>query len=446
MSETGETVDSLKAPSRMTGAQRLKSVLGGVSGNFVEWFDWFAYVSFAIYFSTQIFPGGDQTTQLLKTYMPFALGFFARPIGAYVMGLVADHSGRRTALKLSVALMCAGSLIVGLTPTHADAGVFAAILLSLGRVVQGLSVGGEYGASATYISEMSARGRRGLWSGILYVTILMGQLSAVLLLVVLQQLLTEDQLQQWGWRIPFIVGAALALVIYFVRSRIHESTSFVQAKAGQHERAKAMMLFTKYPRETAIIVILSAAGGSAFYFFTTYMKDFLVNSAAGPDGSGFSKEMAAQIIMGLLIAFMLFQPLVGYLSDLIGRRWVLGVSFACLALLTYPVCIGILGATSAMAAFWLCLLPLPFLAGYTSISAIIKAELFPAHVRTLGVALPYAVAQAIFGGNVGTAALALKSAGNETLMFAGLAGLIAVGALVAFLMRDTQKKSLILED
>lgn len=446
MSETVEAVSTPAGSLHVSGAQRLKNVLGGAAGNFVEWFDWFAYVSFAIYFSSQIFPGGDQTTQLLKTYLPFALGFLARPLGAYLMGVIADHSGRRTAMKMSVALMCVGSLAVGLTPTHDLAGVFAPIVLSVGRVIQGLSVGGEYGASATYISEMSSRGRRGLWSGILYVTIIMGQLSAVLLLVVLQQILTDEQLQQWGWRIPFLLGAILAIVVYFIRARIHEFRSFVKGKTPPEGRAKAMMLFTKYPRETAIIVALSAAGGSGFYFFTTYMKDFLVNSSAGPGGEGFSKDAAAQITTGLLVCFMILQPIVGILSDLVGRKWLLGLSLLGLAALTYPVCMAILGATSEFQVFLLCLLPLPFLAGYTSLSAIVKAELFPAHVRTLGVALPYAIAQALFGGNVGTAALSLKSAGQETTMFIILAVLIAVGGLVAITMRDTQKASLITED
>lgn len=444
MSETGEAIGVEPARKPLTAAQRLKSILGGAAGNFVEWFDWFAYVSFAIYFSSAIFPGGDQTTQLLQVYLPFALGFLARPIGAYVMGLYADYAGRRAALKLSVALMCVGSLLVGLTPTYAMAGFLSPLILSIGRVVQGLSVGGEYGASATYISEMSTRGNRGFWSGFLYVTIIMGQLAAVLLLVIMQQILTDEQLSEWGWRIPFILGAVLALAVYFIRSRVHESTSFT-AGAKKESRSKTMMLFLQYPRETVMIVLLTAAGGSAFYFFTSYMKDFLTNSAAGPDGNGFSKDDAALIATGLLACFMIFQPLVGALSDRIGRRIVLAVSFGAGALLTYPIAMAIMGATSVLQAFLLGLVPLVFLAGYTSISAIIKAELFPVHVRTLGVALPYAVAQAIFGGNVGTVALSLKKAGHETVMFGILAGLLVIGCAVAVLMRDTREHSLIAE-
>ena len=444
MSETGEALGIEIAPKPLTAGQRLKSILGGAAGNFVEWFDWFAYVSFAIYFSSSIFPGGDQTTQLLKVYLPFALGFLARPIGAYVMGLYADYAGRRAALKLSVALMCAGSLIVGLVPTYAAAGFLSPLILSVGRVVQGLSVGGEYGASATYISEMSTRGHRGFWSGFLYVTIILGQLAALLLLVLMQQFLTEQQLSEWGWRVPFILGAVLALGVYFIRSRLHESQSFSAGKKTE-SRSKTMMLFMQYPRETAMIVLLTAAGGSGFYFFTSYMKDFLTNSALGPDGKGFSKEDAALIATGLLACFMLFQPLVGALSDKIGRKIVLVTSFAAGAVLTYPISIAIMNATSTMEAFLYGLLPLVFLAGYTSISAIIKAEMFPVHVRTLGVALPYAVAQALFGGNVGTAALSLKKAGHEPVMFMILAALLAVGFIVALAMRDTREHSLIAE-
>jgi MHS family alpha-ketoglutarate permease-like MFS transporter len=444
MSETGEILGVAPAPKTLSAGQRLKNILGGAAGNFVEWFDWFTYVSFAIYFSSAIFPGGDQTTQLLQVYLAFALGFIARPIGAYVMGLYSDHAGRRAAMKLSVALMCSGSLVVGLTPTFADAGILSPAILSVGRVIQGLSVGGEYGASATYISEMSTRQSRGFWSGFLYVTIIMGQLSAMLLLVAMQQFLTEAQLSEWGWRVPFLVGAVLALVVYFIRSRVHESASFTKG-AKTESRSRTMMLFLKYPRETLMIILFTAAGGSGFYFFTSYMKDFLINSSAGPDGKGFGKEDAALIATGLLVCFMFLQPAVGALSDRIGRKVVLAVSFGVGAVLAYPISVALLNATSALEAFLLGLVPLVFLAGYTSISAIIKAELFPAHVRTLGVALPYAVAQAIFGGNVATTALALKKAGNETIMFVIIAVLLAVGCIVAILMRDTHKHSLIAE-
>ncbi len=213
----------------MTPAQRLKNILGGSAGNFVEWFDWFAYASFAIYFSRAFFPHGDQTTQLLNTAFIFAGGFVARPIGALLLGIYADRKGRRTALMLSVAMMCAGSLLIAVIPT--GLGFVSALLLVIARLLQGLSVGGEYGASATYVSEMAGENRRGYWSGFLYVTLIGGQLAAVLLQVLLQAVLTEEQLYAWGWRVPFVVGAAMAVVVYWIRRGIHE-TVLVHEGAG----------------------------------------------------------------------------------------------------------------------------------------------------------------------------------------------------------------------
>lgn len=446
MAETGAMSDLSPAGAvGLTPWQRLKNILGGSAGNFVEWFDWFTYVAFAIYFSAAIFPGGDQTTQLLKTYLPFALGFLARPVGAYVMGLYADRVGRKAALTLSVSLMCAGSLVIALTPTYAQAGLLAPTMLTIARIAQGLSVGGEYGASATYISEMSTRRHRGFWSGFLYVTVIAGQLAAVLLLVLLQNILTDAQLHAWGWRIPFVIGALLAVVVFWIRLRMHETPAFAAAKVAA-PRSGARMLFSRHPKQTAIIVILTAGGGSGFYFYTTYLKDFLTNSAAGPDGGGFSKDTAALISTALLICFMAFQPLVGGLSDRIGRKAVMLVGFGAGAVMAYPVTMALLAATSPIQAFLLTLLPLLALSGYTSVSAVFKAELFPAHLRALGVGVPYSIAQAIFGGSVGSVALALKKGGQESVMFIVLAVLFAAGFVTVLLTRDPQKHSLILED
>src|SRR5512147_1063238 len=205
----------------MSQGQRLKNVLGGSAGSFVEWFDWFAYASFALYFSRAFFPEGDQTVQLLNAAFVFAGGFLARPLGALLLGIYADRAGRRAALSLSVGMMCGGSLLIALIPT--GHGWVSPLLLILARLLQGLSVGGEYGASATYVSEMADQRRRGFWSGFLYVTIIGGQLAAMLLQVLLQQLLTEDQLYAWGWRVPFVVGAAMAVVVYWIRRNLHET-------------------------------------------------------------------------------------------------------------------------------------------------------------------------------------------------------------------------------
>lgn len=422
----------------ITPVRRLRNILGGSAGSFVEWFDWFAYSSFAIYFSRAFFPEGTQTLQLLYTAFIFAGGFLARPLGAWLLGVYADRAGRRAALTLSVAMMCGGSLLIALIPT--GLGIVSPLLLVAARLLQGLSVGGEYGASATYISEMAGRKYRGFWSGFLYVTIIGGQLAAVMLQVLLQQLLSEQQLYDWGWRLPFLVGAALAIVVFWIRCGIHETTSFVKATRPARQRGQAKLLFTQYPRETAIVMILTAGGGMGFYTYATYVQKLLVNTA------GFNKTVAAQTMMCVLATFMFLPPLVGWLSDLCGRKLTLAVSYGAGALLAVPVLSALSRASDPMVVYFLCLLPLLALSGYTALSAIVKAELYPAHVRALGVALPYAIATAIFGGNAESAALYFKHSGNETGYFWLFAAILAVGFVVAVSMRDTGKHSLIHDD
>ena len=420
----------------MTPLTRLKNILGGSAGNFVEWFDWFAYASFAIYFARAFFPEGTQTTQLLQTAFIFAGGFVARPLGALLLGIYADRAGRRAALTLSVAMMCGGSLMIALIPT--GLGVLSPLLLVIARLLQGLSVGGEYGASATYVSEMAGKDHRGFWSGFLYVTLIGGQLAAMLLQVLLQQVLTEAEMYAWGWRIPFVIGALMAVVVFWIRRGIHETTAFTRAPS--QDRGKALLLFTQYPRETAIVMILTAGGGVGFYTYTTYMQKLLVNTA------GFDKPAATQLMTWVLATFLLFPPLAGWISDHVGRKRTLAVSFGASALLAVPVLTAISTATDLLSVYLLCVLPLFALSGYTALSAIIKAELYPAHIRALGVAVPYSLAMAIFGGNAEAVALAFKESGHETGYYWLVAGIFAVGFVVAATMRDTREHTRIVDD
>lgn len=416
---------------------RLRNIIGGSAGNFVEWFDWFVYASFAIYFSRAFFPAGNQTTQLLNTAMVFAGGFLARPIGAWLMGMYADRAGRRAALALSVGMMCAGSLLIACIPTNL--GVMSTALLVLARVVQGLSIGGEYGASATYLSEMATRSTRGFWSGVYYSTLIAGQLAAVLLQILLQAFLTEAELYAWGWRIPFAVGALLALVVFWIRRGIDETHSFVIEAGEANRSSRGWLLFAQYPKETAMVVVLSAGGSLGFYTYTVYMQKFLVNT------SGFGKDVAAQVVTFVLIAMMIFTPIVGWISDRIGRKPVMAFSYGAGALLAVPILTAIASVRDPLMAFLLCLLPVFALSGYSALSGIVKAELFPTKVRALGVALPYAISVALFGGNAETAALTFKKAGNEAGYFWLVAAILTVGFCVAIGMRDTQKHSRIMD-
>ena len=434
------TTQAADTAPAMSAATRARAILGGSAGNLVEWYDWFAYAAFSIYFAKVFFPAGDQTAQFMKTAAVFAVGFLARPVGAWLMGLYADRAGRRAALTLAVGLMSLGSLIIAITPGFDQIGVAAPAILVAARILQGLSVGGEYGASATYMSEMAGKRRRGFWSSFQYVTLIMGQLVAALVLVILQATLEPAQLSSWGWRIPFFIGAALAVVVFWIRSGLEESQSFTNAKAQGAPPARTLAMFTEHPREALAIVGLTAAGSLAFYAYTTYMLKFLTNT------TGFSKEVAGAVNLATLIGFMLIQPLFGWMSDKWGRRRMLIFAFGGGAILAWPVFTLLAGATDPVVAGLLIFAALIVQSAYTSISAVVKAELFPTHVRALGVALPYALGNAVFGGTAEFVALWFKSIGLESGFYIYLAGMMAMGAMIALALRDSGKHSRILED
>ena len=418
----------------------LKNIIGGSAGNLVEWFDWYVYSAFALYFASSFFPQGDPTAQLLQTAAIFAIGFVVRPIGAWLMGIYADHRGRKAGLTLSVSLMCLGSLLIAIAPTYAQAGVLSPAILLIARIIQGLSLGGEYGSSATYLSEIADRERRGFWSSFQYVTIIGGQLTALGLLVILQVLLGEDAMQAWGWRIGFFAGAVLAVVVFIIRRRLDETTSFQNAatKAGRR-RSSARNLFRDHPREAFLVIALTAGGTASFYAYTIYLQKFLANT------SGFDRATASQIMTVALAVMLLIQPVAGRLSDLVGRKPLMIFFGLSATLFTYPIFVALERTDSVAVAFGLALASLVIVTGYTSINAIVKAEMFPADIRALGVALPYAIANAAFGGTAEYVALYLKDIGHERWFYIYIS-LLAAGSLVAYIrMRETKTSSLIEE-
>ena len=211
-----------------TGEERKKrifAIVGASSGNLVEWFDFYVYAFCAIYFAPAFFPSDDPTVQLVNTAGVFAAGFLMRPIGGWLFGRVADKHGRKNSMMISVLMMCAGSLVIACLPTYATIGVWAPIILLLARLFQGLSVGGEYGTTATYMSEVALRGQRGFFASFQYVTLIGGQLLAVLTVVILQQFLDEQELRAWGWRIPFFVGAVAAIISLLLRRTLEETST-----------------------------------------------------------------------------------------------------------------------------------------------------------------------------------------------------------------------------
>ncbi|WP_294202622.1 MFS transporter [uncultured Sphingomonas sp.] len=419
---------------------RLKSIIGGSTGNLVEWFDWYVYSAFTLYFAPHFFPSENRTAQLLSAAAVFAVGFVMRPIGAWVMGIYADRKGRKSGLTLSVTLMCMGSLIIAVTPGYATIGLAAPALLVLARLLQGLSVGGEYGASATYLSEMAGKDRRGFFSSFQYVTLISGQLLAICVLLVLQTTMTEAALDEWGWRIPFALGAVLAVVVFYIRRGLAETKSFENVKKDNAPKSGLIQLFTKHPKETLTVMLLTAGGTLAFYAYSIYMQKFLVNT------SGFSREVASQINAVTLFVFMLLQPVAGGLSDRIGRKPLMVAFGIAGVLFTYPILSTLETTRDPLVAGALVMAALIIVTGYTSINAVVKAELFPAHIRALGVALPYALANTIFGGTAESVALLFKKSGFEQGFYWYVTAMIGISLIVYLKMRDTGKNSQIVED
>jgi MHS family alpha-ketoglutarate permease-like MFS transporter len=418
---------------------RLKSIIGGSIGNLVEWYDWYAYAAFSIYFAPVFFPKTDPTAQLLNTAGIFAVGFFMRPIGGWLFGSIADKGGRKKAMTISVLLMSLGSLLIACIPSYNSIGLGAPVLLFLARMVQGLSVGGEYGTSATYLSEMASRERRGFYSSFQYVTLIGGQLVALGIQLLLQKLLLSDaELKQWGWRIPFVIGALLSVVAFYIRRKLKETDAFEQSRQEQKKGTISALL--KYPRALLTVVGLTLGGTIAFYTYSIYMQKFLVNTVH------LSTEQSTLISFVSLFLFACLQPVFGLLSDKIGRKPLL-LAFGILGTVcTVPLLSAISHAGSGMEAFLLIMAGLLIVSGYTSINAIVKAELFPGKVRALGVGLPYALTTAIFGGTAEYVALWFKNKGHENLFYWYVTGCIFISLIVYASMHDTKHKSLMTDD
>jgi MHS family alpha-ketoglutarate permease-like MFS transporter len=423
-----------KPALEMTSAQRIKAIVGASSGNLVEWFDFYIYSFTALYFSAAFFPSDNPTTQLLNTAGIFAAGFLMRPVGGYIFGIIADRYGRRRSMMISVIMMCGGSLMIALLPTYAQIGTWAPALLLVARLFQGLSVGGEYGTSATYMSEVSEPGRKGFFASFQYVTLIGGQLLALLVMVTLQQVLTDAEIRAWGWRIPFVLGAASALVALYLRGALEETTT-----ASDRNKKDAGSISGLLVHKRAFLTVLGfTAGGSLiFYTFTTYMQKYLVNTVH------MSKETASIVMTVALLAYMVMQPVFGALSDRIGRRTSMLWFGALGTLLTAPILYALNSVTDPVIACLLIICALAVVSLYTSISGLIKAEMFPVEVRALGVGLSYAIGNAIFGGSAEYVALWFKSVGMEENFYWYVSTMMGIAFLVALKMRDPSKSGLL---
>ncbi|EOH3511849.1 MFS transporter, partial [Campylobacter coli] len=397
----------------LTRAKKIRSIVAASSGNLVEWFDFYIYAFTATYFAHTFSTSDNPIVQQINAFGVFAAGFFMRPIGSWLFGSLADKVGRKKSMVVSVVLMALGSFMIAALPSKDVVGDFAIILLLLARLIQGLSVGGEYGIAATYLSELATEGKRGFYSSFQYVTLIGGQLLAVASISIMLFFFSIDEMKDYAWRILFVVGGILALGSLLVRKVMNESATQIH----KHEdRGTLKALFTSSWKQFLMVLGITAGGSLAFYTITTYTKTFMENS-------GMDKTLVNNLFLGALFILMIIQPLFGYIGDKIGHKRSL-IIFCILAFVgIYPIfnLISSNAQSNASLVFILVVLLFIILSFYTSVAGIFKAKLFPEHVRALGTGLGYAISNAIFGGSAPWVALQFKNAGMENGFFVYIA-------------------------
>ncbi|MGI5269137.1 MFS transporter [Nonomuraea sp. CA-218870] len=412
---------------------RMRQLFAASVGNVVEWYDWYAYSFLTVYFSHQIFPETDNPfVPVLSAFGVFAVGFFMRPLGGLLVGVFADRFGRKAAMTFTIILMGVGSLMIAVTPTYAAAGVLAPIILTLARLVQGLSVGGEFAAATTFLVESAPPGRRGLFSSFQYVSTTIGQLLASGLAALLATMLAEPDMNAWGWRVPFVVGALISLVGLWIRRGAEETSTLAEdIRQGRAERPGMFDFLRHHPGKAALIVGITLAGTVAYYTWTTFLPTYAQQTV------DFDKADSLTVSTIALVFFMILQPLLGMVSDRVGRRPMLltfGLGFT---ILPVPL-LGMLTDSFASLLVIQCV-GMVFLGCFTSISAAVNSELFPTRVRAAGAGFPYSLTVALFGGTAPFIGTAMANAGASYLFPWYMSGLALVSTCVyAFALKETR--------
>ncbi|WP_037078399.1 MFS transporter [Pseudonocardia spinosispora] len=420
------------APTQEQAPGIRRSVLAALIGNVLEWYDWQAYAIFSVFFAGQFFASGSGASQLLATLAIFAVGFFFRPLGGLLLAGFTDRVGRRGGLVASVLLMAAGSLLIAVCPTYAQAGVFAPVLLLVARILQGLSTGGEFAASATYLSEIAPPHRRGFVTSFFYVSNVLGTLLATVLGSVLVATLGATQVREWGWRIAFVLGALLAFVALYLRARLVESAAFTAQ--GERPQRPTLRAFREHPKAVARVVGFTIGGTVSYYTFAVYLPNFAQQAHGVSTSSALWASIAAQLI---LIAIL---PMLGALSDRIGRRPLLigfGLGFALLSVPLFA-----LMSSSGWSLFLVMTIGLVLFAGYGAVAPVAMAELFPTAVRTSGIGLPYALTVAVFGGTAPYLVTELTQSGRGAIFPWYLAATCLITLVVCVFSRETKSVDL----
>jgi MHS family alpha-ketoglutarate permease-like MFS transporter len=420
-------------------ARGRKAIIAGGVGNVVEWIDWSVYTTFSSVFASHFFPSGDPAVALLATLAVFAVGFVMRPIGAAVLGAFADRHGRKKGLMLTIGLMAAASLVIGITPSYSVIGIGAPIVLLLARLVQGFSAGGEFGSSSAFLVESAAPKRRAFAGSWQQVSVGAGVLIASGIGAILTSTLSEDALSAWGWRAAFIFCAALGVVGIWLRTSVEETDSFTSqrdsdATAAVRRRNPVVAMFRDHPGATLRVFGITIAGTLLYYMWVSYMPTF----AHVTTGLPLNQALLANVIA--MVVFLVLLPFAGILSDRIGRKPTMAAFAGGFLLLAWPA------FTFLSGSFWslviIEVIGIMFLLGYSANCAVIMAEQFPPEVRATGIGLPYALAVAIFGGTAPYITTWMNGAGLGGFIWVYCAVAAAIGLVVYLTMPETKGKVL----
>ncbi|ATW26611.1 MFS transporter [Candidatus Formimonas warabiya] len=381
------------AINRPQKSSKMKTIVGGTIGNVLEWFDYGLYGYFAAVISANFFQSKDPLTALMLTFAVFGVGFVMRPFGGIVFGHLADKAGRRTTLSATVVMMGLGTFIVGCLPTADQVGVLAPILLVTCRLLQGMATGGEWGTCTSFLAEYATPFNRGYIVSWASVTMAGGLLLGSLCGVLLSNLMSQEALYSWGWRIPFMSGLIIAIYGYYIRRGLEETPVFEKAVQNcEVSKSPLIEVLQHHRKELLALIFLIAGATTSYWLILTYMTTFIIKILELPATTAFGLNSL------LLITYMICLPFFGMLTDRIGRKKQMLIAYGAFALLDYPL-FSILSSTSNLAVMIFVIEALGIILAMAIAAGMpMVAEMFPTRVRASGFGIGYNIGQALFGG------------------------------------------------
>jgi MHS family alpha-ketoglutarate permease-like MFS transporter len=423
-----------EAAAPLTRAQK-KAIVAATLGTVVEFTDWIIYATFAALFSRHFFPANNDRVSLLSAFAVFAVGFVMRPIGGALLGAYADRHGRKNGLALSVALMAGSSLVIAVCPGYESIGIAAPLILVLARLIQGFAAGGEFGSASTFLIESSAPSRRGFAGSWQHFAVNAGVLVAALIGAILTSMIDHAGMAKWGWRVAFTIAGLLGFVALWVRLAVAETDAF-RKSAATHQRTRHPFLeiVREHPRAALRVIGIAMAGNLCIYLWLVLFPTLAHLRTGLPLHDAFNASVISIVVS--LIAI----PFIGRLSDRIGRKPVLLVFAGGSALFAWPALHFL--SNDFWSATAIVTIGMLLSSGFAATCATVMAEQFPARVRATGVALPYAISAALFGGTLPYIVTAMSSSGLSQYLWVYVATVCAVGFVVYARMPETRGKVL----